>query len=87
MNSVDVFATVNNPLETLQELRDTLVHEWNNIPQAVIQRLIGSMRRRCEAVVPARGGHKRFRSPQTSILHDNFCLFMIFADNVVEKYC
>jgi hypothetical protein len=33
------------------------VHEWNNIPQAFIQRLIGSMRRRCEAVVAARGGH------------------------------
>jgi hypothetical protein len=30
-----------NPPETLQELRDALVHEWNNIPQAFIQRLIG----------------------------------------------
>jgi transposase len=28
-----------NPPETLQELRDALVHEWNNIPQAFIQRL------------------------------------------------
>ena len=46
-----------NPPETLQELGDALVHEWNNIPQAFIQRLIGSMRRRCEAVVAARGGH------------------------------
>jgi hypothetical protein len=34
-----------NPPETLQELRDALVHEWNNIPHAFIQRLIGSMRR------------------------------------------
>ena len=49
-----------NPPETLQELRDALVHEWNNIPQAFIQRLIGSMRRRCEAVVAARGGHTRY---------------------------
>ena len=32
-----------NPPETLQELRYALVHEWNNIPQAFIQRLIGSM--------------------------------------------
>jgi transposase len=31
-----------NQPETLQELRDPLVHEWNNIPQAFIQRLIGS---------------------------------------------
>ena len=45
------------PLETLQELRDALVHEWNNTPQAFIQQLIGSMRRKCEAVVAARGGH------------------------------
>jgi transposase len=49
-----------NPPETLQELRDALVHEWNSIPQAFIQRLIGSMRRRCEAVVAARGGHTRY---------------------------
>ena len=49
-----------NPPETLQELRDTLVHEWNNIPQTFIQQLIGSMRRRCEAVVAARGGHTRY---------------------------
>ena len=26
-----------NPPETLQELRDALVHEWNNISQAFIQ--------------------------------------------------
>jgi hypothetical protein len=37
-----------NPPETLQELRDALVHEWNNIPQAIIQRLIGSMCRRAK---------------------------------------
>jgi hypothetical protein len=43
-----------------EELDDALVHEWNNIPQAFIQRLIGSMRRRCEAVVAARGGHTRY---------------------------
>jgi hypothetical protein len=43
------------PPETLQELRDALVHAWNNIPHAFIQRLIGSMRRKCEAVVAARG--------------------------------
>jgi transposase len=49
-----------SPPETLQELRDALVDEWNNIPQAFIQRLIGSMRRRCEAVVAARGGHTRY---------------------------
>jgi len=49
-----------SPPETLQELRDAHVHEWNNIPQPFIQRLIGSMRRRCEVVVAARGGHTRY---------------------------
>jgi hypothetical protein len=37
-----------SPPETLQELRDALVHEWNNIPQAFIQRLICYMRRRAK---------------------------------------
>jgi hypothetical protein len=76
-----------NPPETLQELRDALVQEWNNIPQAFIQRLIGSMRRRCQAGVATRGGHTRYWTPQTSILHDNFCLSMICSDNDVKKCC
>ena len=49
-----------NQPEALQEVRDALVHEWNNIPPTFIHRLIGSMRRRCEAVVVARGGHTRY---------------------------
>jgi hypothetical protein len=49
-----------NPPETPQEMRDALVHEWKNIPQAFIQRLIGSMRRICEAVVAPRGCHTRY---------------------------
>jgi hypothetical protein len=73
-----------NPPETLQELRDALVHEWNNIPQACIQRLIGYMHHICEAVVVARGGHTRYSTPQTIILHDNFCLSMIWFDNDVD---
>jgi transposase len=76
-----------NPPETLQELCDALVPKWNNIPEAFIQRLIGSMRRRCKAVVAARGDQTRYWTPQTSILHDNFCLSMICSDNDVEKFC
>ena len=83
---VDVLASQNQP-ETLQELRDALVHEWNHIPQTFIQRLIGSMRQRCEATVAARSGHTRYWTPQTSILHDNFCLSMICSDNDDEKFC
>ena len=51
------------------------------------KRLIGSVIRRCEAVVDARGGHTRYWTSQTSILHDNFSLFMICSDNDVEKFC
>ena len=49
-----------HPTETLHELCDALGHEWKNIPQAFIQRLIGSMHRRCEAVIAARDGHARY---------------------------
>ncbi|VDI25272.1 Hypothetical predicted protein [Mytilus galloprovincialis] len=46
-----------NPPETLAQLRTALFREWNNIPQDFIRRLIDSMRRRCQAVINARGGH------------------------------
>ena len=49
-----------NPPETLQGLRLALTEEWNNIPQANIRTLIGSMRRRCDAVVAAGGGYTRY---------------------------
>jgi hypothetical protein len=75
------------PPETLQKLCDALVHEWNNIQQACIQQLIGSMPRRCEAVVAARGDHTRYWAPQTSILHDNICLSMVCSDNDVDNFC
>jgi hypothetical protein len=49
--------------------------------------LIGSMRQRCEAVVAARGVYTCYWTPQTSTLHDNFCLSMICSDNDVEQFC
>jgi hypothetical protein len=49
-----------NPPETLDELRRALIQEWNNIPQTFIRKLIGSMRRRCQAVIHARGGHTHY---------------------------
>ena len=48
------------PPKTPEELRDALVHEWNKIPQTFFQRLVGSMRWRCEAAVAAGGGHTRY---------------------------
>ena len=75
-----------NIRETLQALRDA-VYEWNNITKVCIQWLFGCMRRRCEAVVAARGVHTRYWTPQTHILHDNVSLSMICSDNDVETCC
>ena len=49
-----------NPPESIDQLQRALTDEWNNIPQAFVMRLIGSMRRRCLAVINARGGHTRY---------------------------
>ncbi len=46
--------------ETLGELREAILVEWRNIPHRAIQRLIGSMRRRCRALLDARGGYTRY---------------------------
>ena len=43
-----------------QELIDALRKEWDVIPQFRIQRLIRSMRWRCQSVMNARGGHSRY---------------------------
>ena len=43
-----------------RELWNALVHEWNNIPRVAIRILIDSMRRRCNAVITARGGHIKY---------------------------
>ena len=42
---------------TFQELKDALVAEWRLIPRKQIRTLITSMRRRCRAVIDARGRH------------------------------
>ena len=55
INSVDVLAIVQIYQKKILELRDALVHEWNNIPTIVW--LYAS---RCGAVVAARGAHTRF---------------------------
>ena len=40
---------------SIQELRQALLEEWDQIPQYKIRRLISSMRRHCQAVIEARG--------------------------------
>ena len=45
---------------SVQELRQALLEEWDQIPQYKIRRLISSIRRRCQAVIPAQGHHTRY---------------------------
>ncbi len=57
----------------IQKLRTAIEEEWTNIPQATINSLINSLRRRCVALREANGGHTRyrlvFRPPNTVKLH------------------
>ena len=48
------------PPQTIPQLRHAIQEEWDNFPQFRIARLITSMRRRCQAVQAARGGHTRY---------------------------
>ena len=49
-----------NPPNNVNVLRAALLEEWNNIPQGDINKLVLSMRRRCQAVSIAHGGHTRY---------------------------
>ena len=44
----------------LQELRQALLQEWDQIPQYKIRRIISNMQRRCQAVTEARRHHTRY---------------------------
>lgn len=46
--------------QNVRQLRPALLEEWDNIPQATIDNLIMSMRRRCTALREAHGGHTRY---------------------------
>ena len=45
---------------TLVELGNALAEEWNNLQMAAIQRLIGSMISRCQAVITSCGSHTSY---------------------------
>ena len=45
---------------TVRELREALIEEWAQLPQHKLRRLIGSMRRRCQAEINAQGHHTRY---------------------------
>ena len=55
-------AVSSRPLQpaSVQQLRQALLEEWDQIPQYKIRRLISSMRRRCQAVIEARGHYTRY---------------------------
>ena len=45
---------------TLHQLAQAVTDAWNRVAQMDIRRLVLSMRRRCTAVVAAKGGHTRY---------------------------
>ena len=47
-------------VNNVNDLERALHEEWAQVPRQFIQRLINSMRRRCMAVIQARGGHIRY---------------------------
>ncbi len=49
----------------IQYVRTAIEEEWTTIPQATINNLITSMRRRCVALREANGGHTRYPPPRT----------------------
>ena len=44
----------------LQQLENLIIQVWNNIPQRFLQNYVNSMRKRCQEVVRANGGHTRY---------------------------
>ncbi len=44
----------------IQQLRTAIEEEWTNIPQATINNLIDSMRRRCVALRETNGAYTRY---------------------------
>lgn len=49
-----------NVPQTIQQLTQALVEEWEIIPQEDLRRLVRSMPRRCQEVIRVGGGHTRY---------------------------
>ena len=52
--------SMDNPPQNLDELRQTLLDKWAQIPVQRLQRLVASMPRRLAAIIAARGGNTRY---------------------------
>jgi hypothetical protein len=48
------------PVQTLNELEQTLHQEWQRFTQVQIRRLVGSMRRRLAAVIRVNGSYTNY---------------------------
>ena len=48
------------PIQTLQKLRQALIEEWNNIPMQSLRDLVASCCGRCQAVIDSRGRYTRY---------------------------
>ncbi len=58
----------------IPQLCTAIEQEWTNIPQATINNLINSMRRRCVALLEANGGHSRYSGAREGDLCRGCCL-------------
>ena len=47
-------------VHNLRDLENALIQEWNDIPNVVIRRYVGSMPGRLAACINSRGGHTRY---------------------------
>jgi len=48
------------PPTNVNQLREAVIEEWENIPQQLISDLVRSMRRRCIALINANGGFTHY---------------------------
>ncbi len=56
-----VDSKIMNSTRTSQNQMWEMVQEaWNAIPKKVLQKYIFSMKKRCQAVIAAKGGHTRY---------------------------
>ena len=57
------------PVQNIRQLEGALHREWQQLSQQDIRRLTGGMRRRVEAVIPARGDYTRYWTLKNTCLH------------------
>ena len=69
-----------NPPQTLGDIERAFVEQWRRLPQAVLTKVLRSMRRRSVTVRYARGGHNRYWKHKCSLLIILWILFWRYRD-------